>query len=205
MAISFDPYTTTNTTGTFGTSSQGFIQGVAQDDPVTRYKMVGGVVASTETYPMWGGEAITAVLPSSTSAAAGMLGATLSLAATSEANIQGFTVFDSAFNGIITSSSQVPLFVPGSTISYYRLGSGARIPLKIDSTSASALLGASPKTALYWDFTNQQLTTTVNASGEALDITVVEVQLANSMTVTYDTDTGYATWATSGYTAVVEI
>ena len=203
MTISFDPYTTTNTTGTFGTSSQGYIQGVAQDDPVTRYKMAGGVVASTETYPMWGGEAITAVLPSSTSTAAGMLGATLSLAATTEANIQGFTVFDGGLNGIITASSQVPLYVQGSSINYYRLGSGARIPLKIDSTSASALLGASPATALYWDFDNQELTTT--AGTVALDIIVLDVQLANSMTVTYDTDTGYATWATSGYTAVVEI
>jgi hypothetical protein len=202
MSITVSPYTTTNTTGTFGVSSQGYIQGTAEDDPVTRYALSGGIVNSSETYPMWGGIAITESISSTPTTAAGLMGSTIARAATTGANIQGFTVSDQGYNGIITTSSKVPLYVQGGSVHFYRLGSRARLRLKIDDTFAATLLGGLTSATCYWDFTNQQL---LGTGTGALSVKILDVQIGNSKTISYNTSTGIASFSDTGSVAVVLI
>ena len=56
--ISLNPLQVTSAPGTFGVQSEGYIQGVAMDDPAVRYALAGGVLATAETIPMWGGVGI---------------------------------------------------------------------------------------------------------------------------------------------------
>ncbi|MFP1463125.1 hypothetical protein ACLB1E_23575 [Escherichia coli] len=49
--------------------------------------------------------------------------------ATKDAWQPAFTVFNQAFHGITTPDNPVPLYLAGGFVHYYRVGSGARIPL----------------------------------------------------------------------------
>jgi hypothetical protein len=207
MTISVSPFTTSNFTGSFVNSSQGLVQGTASDDPMTRQALSGGVVYASETYPMWGGIAITEIIPTAGYlVAAGMLGPTLKRAttiATVGSGITGFIVTDQAYNGIITTGSPVPLFVQGGTAHFYRLGSRAKVNVQIDTTLATNLLGNAYNTQVAWDFTNQKLSTF--SSGTALDVKVLDIQTGNSKTITYNTSTGLATYSETGAVATILI
>lgn len=206
MAISITPYTTNNFTGSFNVSSQGYIQGTSQNDPAIRQQLSGGVVASTETYPMWGGIAISELLPTTPLLANGMLGSTLIRATTNSAigtGITGFTVFDGGYNGIVSAGSTVPLFTQGGSINFYRIGSGAKIAVKIDPALVS-LYGLAVNSQVTWDFTNQQIIA-YNGTAGALSAKILDIQVGNSKTVTYNTSTGLATWSETGATALIQI
>ena len=47
--LSLNPMATTNAAGSFGVQSDGFIQGVALDDPANRFNLASGTVAATES------------------------------------------------------------------------------------------------------------------------------------------------------------
>lgn len=51
------------------------------------------------------------------------------LAATEAAN--AIVVFNQAYHGVITAASNVPQYMAGGTVHYYRMGSLARIPMAI--------------------------------------------------------------------------
>ena len=204
MAISFNPLNTTNFSGSFVSSSQGGVQGTTTDDPVNRFKLSGGVVDSSETYPMWGGIAVTADIAANPLLAAGMLGQTLSRATTYSTigtGINGFTVFDQNYSAISTASSPVPMVNQGDTINYVRMGSGVRLWLAIDSALAT-LYGSAIDSQVSWDFTNQQI---IAFDTTALDVKILDIQVGNSKTVSYNTSTGLATWSETGSVALVEI
>ncbi|EFB2462413.1 hypothetical protein [Escherichia coli] len=170
--LSLNPMATTNAAGSFGVQSDGFIQGVALDDPANRFNLASGTVAATETKPLWGGLPVAELLPGVNSS---HRGSTIRRAV-SLAELEGFTVFNQAHNGLTTPQSPVPLYASGMSVSFYRLGSNMRVPLKASAqVVALGTAGASVKTPLAWDFVNNQVTTAAAAafSGANIDTTAV--------------------------------
>ena len=53
--ISYNPQLTTVTAGLFNVFSSGLVQGTAYPDPAITFKRASGLLATTETLPMWGG------------------------------------------------------------------------------------------------------------------------------------------------------
>jgi hypothetical protein len=208
MAITFDPMQVNNFPGSFSVRSEGYIQGYALDDPsVLISKLSVGVLASTETVPMWGGVPLTVSIPNqpSTPNLPGLARATAN-AITGAGSVGGFSVFNQAASMIQTPGSPVPLAGPGGSVNFFRLGSGARITVKISAALVTALAagGVLQNVQTQWDFTNSQLTTF--ASGTALPIDIERWDaLGNSETVSYNSSTGAVTWSPGTFTAVIII
>ena len=160
--ISFNPVLTTNAAGSFNVSSLGYIQGTALNDPSVRNYLAGGVLATTETLPMWGGVGISENIPSATSIAntGGSLGGAItratSLTQTASNGLTGFSVFDQNHAMVSSPQSPVPLAGTGMMVNFYRLGSGARIAVACDPLLAS-LEGGIIGQQVSWDFANQLL------------------------------------------------
>lgn len=166
--LSINPVITTNAPGSFDISSTGYIQGQALDSPNARYNLAGGVLAQTETKPMFGGVAISELIPGGTagSGRSSTLGTTIIRAttvpiaqttATKPAGmITGFSVFDQAHHMISSAQSPVPQASNGMGVHYYRMGSGARIAVACDPALV-ALDGTIVTANVSWDFTNSVL------------------------------------------------
>ena len=153
--IAFNPNITTVSAGMFNTSSVGLVQGTAYPDPAIRYKLAGGVLASTETLPMWGGVGIYTDVPGVTGGPSSPLGTVVGRA-TTLANLVAFSVFDQAYGMINTPQSPVPLAASYMQVMYYRLGSGARIAVQANAALVS-LQGGLTTAQVSWDFVNQEL------------------------------------------------
>ncbi|EGQ2152822.1 hypothetical protein ACSPRK_000273 [Escherichia coli] len=176
--LSLNPMATTNAAGSFGVQSDGFIQGVALDDPANRFNLASGTVADTETKPLWGGLPVAELLPGVNSSPRG----STIRRAVSLAELEGFTVFNQAHNGLTTPQSPVPLYASGMSISFYRLGSNMRVPLKASAqVVALGTAGASVKTPLAWDFVNNQVTTAAAAAFSGADIDTTAVTYSNGV------------------------
>lgn len=151
------PNLTTSGQGLFnGASSDGYIQGQAMPDPATRFALRGGIVAASETVPMWGGIGVAAAIsPISATGPKQVLGQVLSRAAALTALI-GFTVFDQSYNMINDPTNTVPTAGSGQSINYYPLGCRARIAVACDPSLVSLRAGAiNPQVS--WDFASQLL------------------------------------------------
>lgn len=196
--VSFNPTLTTNALGSFSIESNGLVQGIANDDPSARNELAGGQLATTETIPMWGGVAIYEKIPTGNY---GNFGGAVGRAA-SQATLTGFSVFNQAHAGLTSPQSPVPLFASGITISFYRLGSGARIAVKVDPALVS-LEGGLITQQVSWDYTNQQLVAYDTVA--ALPVKVLQIDTSNCKTVTYDASTGFATWNNNGACALIQI
>ena len=176
--LSLNPMATTNAAGSFGVQSDGFIQGVALDDPANRFNLASGTVAATETKPLWGGLPVAELLPGVNSSPRG----STIRRAVSLAELEGFTVFNQAHNGLTTPQSPVPLYASGMSVSFYRLGSNMRVPLKASAqVVALGTAGASVKTPLAWDFVNNQVTTAAAAAFSGADIDTTAVTYSNGV------------------------
>lgn len=198
--IAFNPSLTTNAYGLFSQNTNGFVQGDAQDDPAVKFWLAGGVVGSAQTTPMWGGLPVEESIPSaSTQPGTDSLGGTI-ITATSNATITGFSVFNQSFNGIITAQSEVPLYTTGMSINFYRLGSGARIPLPIDPTLVS-LDGTIITSQVSWDFVNNKIIA-YNSGVGALPVRILKISTANNKGVSYSSVTGFANWDTTATLAL---
>ena len=167
-SISFNPYIQTNFSGSFNSSSNGLVQGTAYPDPATRFALGGGILASTETLPIWGGVGVALTVPvpgvtdieyTASPAASGDLGLLVSRATTltsGTGGLAGFTVFDQAHSWIVTPQSPVPTGAVGNFVPYFLLGSNQRIAVAIDPVLASLENG--PITGpVSWDFALQRL------------------------------------------------
>jgi len=198
-SINMNPILTTNAKGLFSVNSNGYTQGDAQDDPAVKFALCGGVYDAAETAPIFGGMPVQEFVPAGDS----VLGSTIKNA-TDEAAPTAFVVFNQAFAGLTTPQSNAPAFLPGMSVNYYRLGSGARIPVKLDANSVT-VEGELVSTTVYWDFTAGELTTTQPGTQDPLPVKVIRVSAANNKTVSYDPITGYANWATDGVVAVIQI
>jgi hypothetical protein len=181
------------------------IQGVAQDDPAMRNQLVGGFLDIAEIMPIFGGVPIAEFIP-----VTGPLQPDQSLGnavkrATAAIAAMGICVFNQAHHAINTPQSQVPQIFPGMSVHYYRWGSLARIPMSADP-AFMAMLGGFPvwPTALFWDEANQWITST---AGVALPTTVkvVGYSAGTSMTVVFDSVSGYANWNRAGNTVLLQI
>lgn len=176
--LSLNPMATTNAAGSFGVQSDGFIQGVALDDPANRFNLASGTVAATETKPLWGGLPVAELLPGVKSSPRG----STIRRAVSLAELEGFTVFNQAHNGLTTPQSPVPLYASGMSVSFYRLGSNMRVPLKAsEQVVALGTTGASVKTPLAWDFVNDRVTTAAAAAFAGSDIDTTAVTYSNGV------------------------
>jgi hypothetical protein len=153
--ISFNPFTTTSVAGSFSVQSEGFVQGVALDDPAVRFYLAGGPLASTETLPMWGGVAIQEFIATTTGNAS--VGNNVARA-TAIANLIGFSVINQAINWVTSPQSESPSVGTGGTVPYYRLGSGARIAVACEPSLVSLATGTGLVNAqVSWDFNNMRL------------------------------------------------
>lgn len=179
--ISFNPYLTSNAAGSFSVQSDGYVQGVALDDPAVRNLLSGGYLASTETLPMWGGILIYENVPVYDGTIGGTVGR-----ATSVAQAAGFSVLNQAHNWVTSPQSQAPSAGAGMTVPFYRWGSDARISVACDPSLASSLAGNATSTQVSWDFNNQVLT--------PYDASTATVTIS-SMTPTYNSTTGIYTIA----------
>jgi len=181
----FFPFATTNALGSFSVQSEGYVQGAMMDDPAIRNSLAGGTLASTETYPMWGGVALSEYIPGST--ANSTMGGTLGRA-TSNANITGFSVLNQAYNWVITPQSPCPSAGPGMGVPFFRLGSGARIAVAMDPSLVS-LAGGIINSQVSWDINNQCL--------QPYDASTATYSLT-SITSSYSATTGRIAHARAG-------
>ncbi len=168
--LTVNPMQTTNAKGTFNIKSEGFIQGVAIDDPAARYALAFGALSNSEIKPMWGGVAVNELLPGVNPSARG---ANIKRA-TTLSELVGISVFNQAHNGLVTPQSPVPLFLSNMSVSFYRFGSGARVPVKAsDAVIALAGTGISVNQPLVWNFATDSLDvfSTVAASVDTTGIT----------------------------------
>ncbi len=204
-SVNFNPIQTTNFPGTFFVQTDGFVQGVMEDDPVARFALRSGVVSTAATVPMWGGIAIAESLAGGTTGVVDQVNSILA-AASSVNGVTGFTVFNQASAMVITNSSNVPLAGSSMAVNFFRFGSGARVSVNTPAAVASELAGGSISPTLYWDPVAYQVTT-VSTSNVALPASVKlsHVNVGNSKVVSYATGTGYATWTNGGSALVIEL
>jgi hypothetical protein len=158
--IGFNPYiTTVGNAGMFSATSVGGRQGTAYADPSSVFRLRGGILAASETLPMWGGVAIYEDVPASgVGSPSPTLGVTVGRAngLTGSKALAGFSVFDQNFAGVTTPQSPVPLNYPGGQVNSYALGSKARIWVKADPALVN-LRGGPIGANVSWDWVNQLL------------------------------------------------
>jgi hypothetical protein len=198
--ITFNPNATTGVNNAFNVSSGGYVQGTSLADPANRYNLEGGVVNSTQSTPLWGGLPLALAVPTLGSNAQGpLLNAAGSLAA-----INAWSLFDMASAGIITPTSNVPLYTSGTSLNFARPGSNLRIVVPVYASDVNGLQGAAPNVALYWDPTNLRLTSTAGSNYGPLPIQLEFID-TTSETVSYNSGTGAANWVYSSSVAIVRI
>ena len=133
-----------------------------------RFALAGGTYlgSSQSTTPMFGGCAITEGIrngsggidtnPGYTNSLGTLINYASTVTAASGANaslgqITGFSVFNQQNHGITTPQSPVPSFGTGNGVGFFRLGSGARIPVLIEPELVSST-GYLITSYFSWDF-----------------------------------------------------
>ncbi len=197
--ISFNPSLATSPQNTFLLDTQGLIQGMTMDDPVSRMHLKAGIIASSVTQPVWGGLAVTA---QTNGLADGNSLNVLSVPGTG-GTVQGFTVFDQSINLIQIPGNSVPTVVAGNNIGFYLIGSKARVPVPIDSGTVADFENVNVDTPLFWDTATNALTTVSGGATIALTGVLVDSVHSNSKTVSYNSTTGAVTWLYGQYAAVI--
>ena len=199
--IPFSPYALTNVQDSFSVQSQGFWQGDLLADPSARFQLAAGVVAASETLPMWGGVAVFEKTPPANSALTGQA-PTIGRAA-SAGEFSGFTTYQGSFSAPVTPQSTAPLQASGGGFNFVRVGSLSRIVVAC-SSGIIALAGDTNPMSFGWDATAQQLVAAGTGDFD-FNATLVAVNAGNSAVVDYDAITGAASWNTSGNVAVILI
>lgn len=194
--ITFNPSVTSAPQNSFLQQTTGYVQGAFMDDPSSRLYLSSGLIASSVTQPFWGGMAIEELVPT---ADANQQGSSIALAANTAA-VTGFSVFNQAYNWILTPGNTVPVGAAGMTAMFFRLGSNARIVVQADATLAAAVEGNPINQQVEWDFTNQKL---IPFAANALPVKVLSIE-TNSKIVSYNSGTGAVTW-TTGPAAVIQL
>lgn len=197
--VSFNPNVTTGFTGNFLVSTQGYVVGTFLPDPANRYNLEGGVVSASQATPLWGGLPVTLAVPNPGSPS--VVGPAM-VAAASLSGINAWTLFDQSAAGMILPGSNVPLYPSGQSLNFARPGSNLRIVLPLYASDVNGLEGAAPNVALYWDPTNNRLTTTSGGNYGPLPIQLEFLDTA-SKTVNYASSV--ANWAINSSVAVVRI
>jgi hypothetical protein len=208
--IAFNPYIQTSAAGMFNIESDGFVVGTAMPDSAARFHLAGGILATTETLPMFGGLAISENIPQErppvtrADISLGSIVARGTVApGTATGSITGFSVFDQNYAAVNTPQGPVPTVGSGGQVNFYRLGSLARVALAADPALAAAVeTGTAPiSVAVYWDATNLRITATVGTN-LLLPVRLLQVKSANCMVPSYSAATGFTTWSYNGAAAL---
>ncbi|OZA85978.1 MAG: hypothetical protein B7X56_05400 [Burkholderiales bacterium 34-67-9] len=196
--VSFNPALTTSPANSFLQQTEGYVQGAFfNDDPAIRLSLSSGQLASSVAQPIWGGMAISELVPTVNTNA---LGNTLELS-TAVTNLTGFTVFNQGYNMVIVPGNSVQIATAGMTAMYFRLGSNAQIVVQCSTALVTAVEGGFTNQETLWDFTNQLLIP--YTTGTALPVKILRVN-NNSKIVSYNSGTGAVSW-TTGPAAVIQI
>lgn len=203
MSFTLNPSTVTNAKGLFYTQSVGFLQGAMEDDPATRYQLQSALVGTAAT--LYGGLAVTSVLPAAASAATEFRSVLLRATAAwgSGSGIMGFAVFNQSAGLLQTPQSPVPSAQANMGINWAAFYSGIRVAVQCSQADASAMANGSNFPTLYWNTTTLMVTLT-SGGAIALPTTVELVDLdviGNSLVCSSDTN---LTWG-AGYCAVLKL
>jgi hypothetical protein len=193
--ISFNPFVTTVTSGMFNTSADGLRQGSDMADPSATWRLRGGILAASETLPMWGGVGVYMDVPPYTvgqpnNALGVVMGRANTLTANQAKTLAGFSVFQSNYSWVTTPQSTVPTGGSGSQVNAYPLGSLARIVVACDPALVSLWSGPI-KPQVSWDFVNQLLVPyngsalTIAATGSSYDSVTGVVTLNMSASINF--------------------
>ena len=208
MGININPILTTTASGLFNTNSAGYTQGDAQDDPAVKFALCGGVLAAgggVANGVIWAGLPIIELIPTAPSApGTNLLGSAITYD-TNGTSFTGFIVNNQAYGGVTTPQSTAPLFSEGMSVNYYRLGSGARIPVPCDPALVS--VDGSPITsAVCWDAGNNWLTAYTGAGGQTqMNVRVLRISTTGNLNISYDGMTQFANWVNTGAIALILI
>jgi hypothetical protein len=219
MPISINPVLTSNAADTFSVTLDGFIQGMAMDDPAVRYQLTGGQLAPGQTQPMFGGVPIYEQIPPlanplDRSLQNLILRATAGVPATGPTpltlgEMSGISVFNQNHAMINYVSSPVPQADVGMLVNFYRFGSRARIPLAMDpAMNPTAPPSGSIYQGLTWNVANGWVSQAAPGAGVLAfptTVKIIDYNIGNSMTVVYNAATGFAIWNRAGSCALLEI
>ncbi len=195
-SVAFNPNATTNAAGLFNVQAAGLYAGTFIESPETWYKLAAGVLAASETLPMWGGVGIEETIPTVGSDVRG----TQVTRAADGAHLTGFSVFNQNGAAINSPQSPVPVTLSGGQVNIARLGSGMMVALAIDPTLIS-LDGNIITTPVSWDYTAQRIVAYDGVA--ALPIKILSIQTSGVKTVAYNSGTQVASWVTSGNAAAL--
>ncbi len=197
--VPFSPYASTNASGSFGVSSVGYFQGMAMDNPAAMQFLNAGLLASTETLPMWGGVAVMAQIPVQGTLLGGIQ------RADTNADIGGFSVYTSDYAMVGSPQSTAPVTLNGGQVNYFELGSDIQLCVAIDPTLAATLQNGTTlqNVQVSWDLVNQKIITYSGAIG-ALPVKIINIDTANSLVVSYNSSTNVCQFA-SGAVALIQI
>jgi hypothetical protein len=192
MTIAFNPALMTSPQNSFLLETQRFMQGMTQDDPISRMHLLSAQVSSAVTQPVWGGMGITLKTGSLSGNNPQLMTAGLATAS----SIQGFTVFDQGINFIQVPGSSAPIVSAGADVPVYAFGSKARVPLPLASGVLTSLEDVSIfTTPLYWDTVAFNVTLTSSSDTVALPAGVGVLAINdNSRTIAYNSTTQAVTW-----------
>lgn len=193
-SIPFNYLPTTVAAGTFNAQSTGYVQGQWISDPAIRYQLTSGVLASTETLPMWGGVAINeTITPNGAggpdSSLGGLITRATNVTAGAAGQITGFSIFDQAYGMAITPQSPVPTAPSNGQVNFFRLGSNARIVVACAPSLVSLETGSITQ-QVSWDFNAQMLIPYV-AAYPANVLTAATWASTNGGEVTFTTTTAH--------------
>lgn len=189
--ISFDPFKTMGSpTGMFNVESRGLVQGDAQDDPAIRLQLSSGTWSGADA--VWAGVGAMECIATD---ANNITGSNMKPATAAVCN--AFIVSNQAYHGIITAGNNVPLYVGNGSVHYYRVGSGARIPLPVSAAVAALATGddAVGADGFVWDLTNNVIDvySSATSGNPKLDIKLLMVSQKGNLTVKKNTD-GTVVW-----------
>lgn len=202
--LTINPALMTNAAGTFQITSEGYVAGFAYDDPAMRTvpTLEAGIFSPSASGVLLGGYGITCALPTAGTEADAVT--TILTLASSQANLDGFVVYNQAAAMYQSAQSPAPLVGAGGSVNFVRFGSGAHVILPCSSGVASALAGQPADTAVYWDYTNQVVLS--SPGGTALVAKLIAVQSNGTAQVpTYSSGTGFSGWNRAGYAVVLRI
>ena len=199
--VTLNPYLTTVSNFSFLLQTDGFVQGVFLDDPAKRYNLEGGFVAASQSTPIWGGLPLSLNVPAPGSGGASSGLGPAATVATTAANIDAWCVLNQASAGVITASSNAPLYVSGGSLNFARVGCGLLLCLPVNPAAVNTLAGGASNPTIYWNFANNY----VDIAGTTpLGLQVYALN-TNSKVISYSSVTGFANWAAGGSIIIVRI
>ena len=197
-------YTTNQPQDSFLLQTQGYVQGLPYDDPVSRLWLAAGTLDAGEAIPMWGGVPINEIINGTGSGADG-LGPDIKRS-TSQATVTGWSTFAQMMHMLVTPSANVPVAGVTNGVGFFRNGTNQRLAVACDPALITTITGAGDNIAsqaLYWDVTNYRITLTTTGGNWALP-TSVRLLSVNSNSKIVSWTSPNATWA-AGSAAIILI